>query len=181
MTTINLSQNQEEIQKEKASRSTKRGLFFSLGILIFTLLIFVGIKIAVLVVERQNDALASAIQQENTNIAGLKNLEQVMDLQTRLQQIKSNLQIKNNAISRPQITSILDDLGADVNKAIVISSFKYDDGGGITLTFDASNFGDASKQLLNFKSSDNFAGANLVKIFRREKNIACDIEMSIKK
>jgi hypothetical protein len=181
MTTINLYQNQEEVQKEMASRNTKRGLFFSIGILVFTLLVLAGFKIAVYVIERQTAALANTVQQENTNIAGFKNLEQIIDMQTRLQQIKSNLQIKNNAVSRLQMTKILDNLGADVNQGIVIAAFKYDDSGRVALSFDSSNFSDLSKQILSFKSSNNFTNVDLAKISRGEKAIACDVEMSLKK
>jgi hypothetical protein len=181
MTTINLYQNQQEEQKKISSRAANSGLFFSLGILAITILALVGLKVAVSFLNKENEAVTATIQKEKDSMTGLSNLEQVVDMQTRLKEIKNNLQIKNNQVSRTQMTQVLDRMGAEVNAGIVIVSYKYEDSGKkVTLTFEANNFSDVARQILNFKDSTYFTNVKLISVLRGEKTISCDIEMSVK-
>lgn len=181
MTTINLYQNQQKEQKSFSFKFANNGVLFSLGILAVTILTLMGIKFAVFLLNKQNEALIETVQKEKENMIGLNNFEQLVDMQTRLKQIKDNLQIKNNQVSRLQMTQVLDYLGAEVNKGIFLSSYKYEsDKNKVVLTFNANNFSDAARQILNFKSSDYFTSINLTKISRGEKTIQCDIEMNLK-
>lgn len=178
MTTINLYQSQEE--RQNSLGGFNKGLFFSLGILIITLLVLVGLKISVQVLKKQNEKALAKVQAENANIVTFKNLDQVVDMQTRLEKIKEHLQIENNKVSLPLITEILNDLGTDIGKGVVVSSFQYDNDGKILLEFNSSNFSDVAQQVFNFKSSNNFTNVSLGKIKREEGNISCAIEMKVK-
>jgi phosphopantetheine adenylyltransferase len=181
MTTINLYQDQKKDQKDFSYRAATSGFIFSLSILIITILALVVLKFAVSILDRQNEALVINIQNEKNSMAGLSNLEQIVDMQTRLKQIKNNLQINNNQVSRIQMTQMLDHFGTEVNAGIVVSSYKYEDSSNkISLTFNANNFSDAARQILSFKDSEYFTNVNLAKISRGEKSISCDIEMNIK-
>ena len=181
MTTINLYQNQQKEQKSFSFRAANSGLLFSLSIFTITIVTLIGLKFAVFLLNKQNEALITAVQKEKESMIGLSNLEQVVDMQARLKQIKDNLQIKNSQVSRIQMTQILDHLSSEVNAGIVISSYKYEnDKNKVTLTFNANNFSDVARQILNFKSSDYFTNINLTKISRGEKSIPCDVEMNVK-
>jgi len=179
MTTINLYQNQAAIQKKKSPVALNKGLIFSLGIIALALLILGGIKMTVSVFTARNQAAVRDIQKEKENLAGLGSLELIIDIQTRLSQIKDNLKIKNNKISRIEMTQILDHLGMDLQAGVGVSSYEYKDG-KINATFVANNFNDAARQILNFKKSDYFTEVNLIKIGRSEKGVEGSVEMSTK-
>jgi len=181
MTTINLYQNQQEKQRKSSSKLGSGGFFFSLGIFIVTLLALAGLKFAVSLLAKQNEALATTIQAEKESMAGLSNLEQIVDMQTRLKQIKNNLKIENNQVTRTKMTQVLDHLSAETDARIAVSTYKYENNDSkITLTFEASNFSDIARQILNFKGSDYFTNVNLIKLSRGVKSISCSIEMNIK-
>ena len=181
MTTINLYQNQQKEQKGFFSALAKNGLFFSLSILVVIILVLFGLKFAASLLSKQSGSLAANVQKEKESMLGLGNLEQIVDLQTRLKQIKDNLQIKNSQVSRIQMTQVLSYFGAEVNAGITVSSYEYkSDKNKIDLTFNANNFSDAAQQILNFKESNYFTNVNLIGISRGEKSITCDIEMNVK-
>ena len=181
MTTINLYQNQQEIQEKLAARSASSGFIFSIGILIVTIMVWGGLKVAVSILDKKNFELASNVEQERINLASFGNIENIVDLQIRLEQIKNNLQIKDNAVNRKQATSILDHLGSDISSGIVVSEYKYDnDSNKVTLMLSANNFTDASRQILNLKTSNYFSNVNLIGISRGVKAIAASVEMSVK-
>ena len=181
MTTINLYQNQKKEQKGFSYMAASSGLVFSLSILVITILALIGLKFAVSLLSNQSESLATTIQKEKESMIGLSSLEQIVDMQTRLKQIKNILQIKNSQVSRIQMTQTLDQMGTEVNAGIVVASYKYEkDNNKITLTFNANNFSDAARQILSFKDSDSFTNVTLTKISRGEKAISCDIEMNLK-
>ncbi len=182
MTTINLhqQQHQQEPQEKLSFRAANGGFFFSLGILIFTLLGLAGLKVAMSTIGKQNEVLAGNIQRETESLSGLSDLQRIVDVQKRLGYIKSNLEISGGAVSRVQMTQVLDHLGAAIDTGIVIASFKLENADTVSLTFNANNFSDASRQIVSLKNSDYFTGVSLTKISRGEKSVACDITMKIK-
>lgn len=180
MTTINLYQDQQEAQRKLLSTSGNGGLFISLGILVLTFLVLGGLKFSVYTLEKESVALEQSAKAENTSLAGFGELDRIADLQARLEQIKSNLQVKNNVVTRMQMNDVLDRLGSDLSSGIVITSYKFDSG-KIKVSFKAGNFNDASRQILNFKKSSNFSDVNLTSISRDETGVKSDVEMSIKK
>ncbi|GEM_PF-1101080 len=178
MTTINLYQNQPKKQKNLSASS---GFIFSISILVIVILVLVGLKFYVSFMEKQNQALKEEIEKEQTNMANLGSLEKVIDVQSRLKQIRSNLNIKNNQVSRLQMTKVLDNVGAEINSGVVISSYKYEDGKNkITMVFDAKNFSDAARQILNFKDSNYFTSVVLTSISRGTEKISFSVELSVK-
>jgi hypothetical protein len=177
MTTINLYQNEQSEQKS----TSKGGLFFTLGIFICTLLVLVGLKIAVGVIQKQNETLKTQIDTEGKSLVGLSNIEQVADMQARLAQIKDNLQINNGQVSRVPMTQILGYVGDSIDSTgVFLTSYKYEEGNKISLSLNTSSFSDAAKQIFNFKNSKYFSDVSLDKITRGEKYITLDVSMSLK-
>lgn len=180
MTTINLYQKQEEQQKFY-SKAANKGLLFSLGVLVLTFALLAGLKFASFLLNKQNESLLTTIQTEKEGLAGLNNIEQVVDMQTRLKWIGDNLQIKSGKVLRPQMTQILDHVSAEINAGTILSSYKYENGSSkISLALESNNFNDAARQILNLKASDYFTNVNLVEISRGEKAISYEVEMGIK-
>ena len=179
MTTINLYQNPEERQQKISARTANSGFFFSLGILICTILAFVGLKFYVSTIAKQNDVMLNEINQQNTTLAGVSNLQHVLDMQARLAQIKGNLQIKNEAVGKLKITDVLNHLGTDLSSDVTISSYSYTDG-EIKVAFVSNDFNGIARQISNFKKSTYFSNANLVDVVRGQKNITADMTMEIK-
>lgn len=178
MTTINLYQNNSENEKKTFSSGSNGGFFFSLGILIVTLLVLFGLRFYNPRLEAKNEALANSVVAENTKLVGLKNLEQIIDMQRRLNEIKNNLKISDGSVTRKEMVLILDKFGLDVNKGTVISEYAQSEN-KITVKFDVNNFSDASKQIFSFKKSDYFTNVNLLNISRGEKGVSCEVEMSV--
>lgn len=175
MTTINLYQNQDEAQRKISARANG-GFFFSLGILVLTLVAFFGIKIYVARLNDQNNALTDKINAQNKSLVGENTLQRILDMQNRITQIKNNLQIKGGQVGKLKMTDVLSHLGADVSPAAVISSYSYSDG-KVKVSFTANNFNDIAQQILNFKKSTYFSNAVLGTVVRSEKNISADMTM----
>ncbi|KKP97472.1 MAG: hypothetical protein US25_C0002G0017 [Candidatus Moranbacteria bacterium GW2011_GWE1_36_7] len=181
MTTINLRQNQDGDGKRVSMQNANKGFFFSLGILVVTLAIFLGLKPYISILEKDNAALVGEIMMKNNEVVGLKHLEQLMDIQDRVSEINSNLEISNGVVSRIEMNKILDNMSADLYPGVVVSTYRYGDDGSVFVQFDSNNFSDAAKQVFNFKTSENFSNVDLTNITRKENTISCDIVMKLKK
>jgi len=180
MTTINLHQEKKENESRFSSSGGNGGVIFSIGILIFTLLVFQGLNMYIPFAQKNNDALAASVRAENEKLVGLKSLEQVADMQKRLTEIKSNLEIKDDAVNRLEMTKILDQISGELNASIVVTDFSYKED-EIMLTFNAFNFGDIAKQILNFKKSEYFTGVGVSSIINSDGLVTCVVAMSVKK
>lgn len=178
MTTINLYQNQEGEEK-RISQRANGGFIFSLSILIVTLLALVGVKLWSAMLAKNNAALEDTIKNQSNGLAEVNSLQKVLDTQTRVNSIKSVLQIKNNAVGKTKMTDVLDHLGAEMSSGAVVTSYTFEQG-KIKVKVSANNFSDAARQLLNFKKSSYFANANLISIERGETSINSEIEMTLK-
>jgi hypothetical protein len=180
MTTINLRQNQQKVKSGFPGEMGNSGFVFSLGILAFTLLVLFGLKLYVPVMENRNNELDKAISVENNKLVGLKSLEQVIDMQSRLKEIKSNLQMTDGQVTRLEMTGLLGRLGGEMNSNVSVSEFNYSPD-KISIAIESNNFSDIAKQILTFKKSDYFSGVNVVSINRGEKTVVCNVAMNVKK
>ena len=162
-------------------RDGKGGLIFTLGILIFTLLLLAGFKIAVSMIQKQNQTLVTQIGDEKKSLIGSNNIEQVADMQARIKEIKNNLQISDGKVLRVPMTQILGYVGNSIDSTgIFLTSYKYEEDNKISITLNASSFSDAAKQIFNLKNSKYFSNVSLDKIARGEKYITLDVSMSVK-
>ena len=177
MTNINLYQNKEEAGSKFSLPAMNKGLVFSLSLLLIVLLAIAGLRSYIPILEKQNKALVASADMEKSKLVGLKNLEQIMDLQNRLGEISKNLEIKTDTAGRLEMTKILSNLGADLITGVVVNDYKYAPE-GITVKIDANNFADVAKQIIAFKTSSNFTGISINKIERSEKSITCELSMS---
>lgn len=180
MTTINLRQEQKEKESHFSPAGGNGGVIFSLGILIFTLLVLMLLKMYVPFAQKNSDALTVAVADENQKLVGLKSLEQVVDMQKRLTEIKSNLEIADGKINRLEMTKVLDQISGDLNPNVVLTNFKFDKE-IVELTINVPNFGDVAKQLLNFKKSEYFTNVGVSSMSNSEGAVTCVIAMGIKK
>jgi len=181
MTTINLRQEQKEKESHFSSAAGGNGgVIFSLGILVFTLLVLMMFKMYVPFAQKNSNALAVVVTDENQKLVGLKSLEQVLDMQKRLTEIKSNLEITNEKVNRLEMTSVLDQLSSDLNSNVVLTNFKFDKG-AVEITVEAPNFNDIAKQILNFKKSEYFTGVGVSSMANSEGAVTCVVAMGIKK
>jgi hypothetical protein len=183
MTTINLHQQYEQQDQEEQQKiflTGNGGLFLSLGILAFTCLVVFGLWAMVKNYEKQNGKLETQIKTETESLGKMIELKDVVDTQTRLAEIKNNLQIKDNKVMLVPMTTILNYIGdATNNSGAFLSLYKYEEGNKIALTFNTSSFDDSAKQILNFKGSNNFTNVSLSKISRGEKYVTCDMTMNL--
>ncbi|NTW27200.1 MAG: PilN domain-containing protein [Candidatus Moranbacteria bacterium] len=180
MTTINLHQNQQEPKTPFLAKSGNGGFIFSILILVATLAALVGIRWYVPSEEKKNEVLAATIVKEDAKIVELKSLEQIIDMQKRLSEIKSNLQLsEDGTVNKLEITNVLNALGSDLSTGVVVADFKYSPD-KINVSFNAGNFSDAAKQILNFKKSTFFTNVELVTIIRKENVVICDVAMKVK-
>lgn len=184
MTNINLYQDDEEIKKRLAANTKffSGGVFFSLLLVVLTLLVFVGLKIYVSQVEKNNAKVLTDVANERKKIIQLNELGEVIDVQNRLQNIKDNLKIVNGEVSSVQVANVLDNFEKDVNSTVLVSSFNYNNSGKIEISFESNNYSEISRQIVNFKNSKNLKNVRLTKIAKNEEtgNINCDLEMYIK-
>lgn len=180
MTTINLYQNQNEEEKRFTLFTGNKGFIFSIGIVVLTILILVGLKATIPFLEKRNQNSLAAVQKESDSLVGLNNVDLVVDMQTRLEHIKNNLQIKNGNVLRPELTKALSGLEKDSVAGVAVSKYEYA-GDGAAVTFVAGNFSDIARQILNFKKSAYFTDVNVTNVGREEKGIVCTVEMGIKK
>lgn len=174
MTTINLYQpSQKENQAGNGFR-IGGNFVFSLGILIVTLLALGGLKIAVMFLNDRNDTISKELIAQKSSISGQENIQHVLDVQTRLAQVKINLDMHKNYDTNGIITN----LGAEMANGVVVSSFSNTNK-KLDVIFDGTNFSDISKQLYNLRNSKNFTNVNLKGITRNEKGISMEIEMEL--
>lgn len=178
MTTINLYQSQQATEKKNGSGSGNGGLFFSIGILVVTLLVLGGLKFAVSNLNQKNQTLEEDVKSESKSLAGLSELNRIVDLQTRLEKIKDNLQVEDGNAKITQMTEVLDHLGGDLGKGVVVSAYEYN-AGNIKVTFSGNSFNEVSRQILDFKKSNYFKDVNMTDIKRSEKKIDCDVSMNL--
>lgn len=179
MTTINLQQSQQSEKPRFSASGGNKGFIFSLMILVVTLLVLAGLKFYIPMAEGKNSAIVERIAAENKDITGLKSLENVVDMQKRLNEIKINLQLKNGKINRPEMTQVLDQLSKELNTGVVVSEFKYNEG-KLTVSFSTNSFADVAKQIFSFKKSSSFENIELLSITRKEKNITGSVSMDLK-
>lgn len=177
MTTINLYQNQEEAQRKNSSNSSNGGFFFSLSILILTILAIFGMRMYVASIVKQNKILAEKVLQQNQSLAGVNSLQRILDLQTRMNQISENLEIRNGEVQQVWKTKILDHMAGELSSGVVVSSFSLD-GDSVKIGFNVKNYNEAARQVLNFKKSSYFSDIELVDMKRDANGISVTMTMN---
>lgn len=180
MTTINLYQNSGENEKKLGFNSANKGFYFSISILLLTVLVYFGLSFYIPALQAESDALSADIVSENSKLVGLKNLANVADMQKRLSEIRNNLGIKDGKVSRTEMTSVLDKLSGDLGNGVLVDEYTFDSEKGVNAKFTANGFGDAARQISNFKNSTYFTGFELGGISRQESGISCEVSMNIK-
>lgn len=180
MTTINLYQNKEDKQEHSLVSSKNNGFIFSLLIVVFTLLSLWGLKFYITSLEKKNEGLDATIVAQSGSITGLESLEQVVDTQNRLSEIKNNLKLKDGNVGRKEMVNVLDLISGELDRRIAIEKFNYSNE-GVSLILNAGNFNDVANQISNFKKSKYFSEVAILSMERGDEKISCTVSMQIKK
>lgn len=153
MTNINLSQS---VQEEKASHQKKgiidKGTSISMAILILTLLAFGGVKVYSIILV---DKIAEIDNQANMQLKDIKDsdADRIADFQSRVDQIKSNIDSKSNP------NRMLDKVGGAMVQGVYLESYNYNElSSQLSLNMVANGFEDMAKQILNLKNEFGEAG-----------------------
>lgn len=182
MTTINLHQNQEDVQKKMSAKTANGGFIFSLAILFLTIGSLYATRFYKGMIITENEELSNKVASDNQNLAKINSLQKVVDMQSRLALIKENLGIEKGKVEVLKMTEILDALERDMTSGVVIKSYEFDnENKEVNVSFLALNYNDAAKQLFAFKQSKYFTGASLETITREESGIVSEVKMSLAK
>lgn len=173
MTTINLHQENEREEMIKDTGRINSSLVFFLLVFGIITISFVGLKFGSSYVEKKNSEIKNQIFSENEALNGKKSVDEVIDLQFRLNEVKKNIAKKT------ELNEVLDNISKAVIPGIVFSSYTNTDK-KILLTFRSSNFDSISRQVFNFKKADSIANVEVKNLVRDEKGIKCDVEIGIK-
>lgn len=180
MTTINLYQNQEEVQKKVSDRTANGGFFFSLGILALTIMSVFGIKFYVASVVEQNLALVAEVQAKSDSLVGINSLQRILDMQTRIIEINKNLEVKEGKVEQLGMTEVLDNVEKSMSSGVVITKYAYNsEGKSVNVSFQSGNFNDTARQILNFKKSSYFSNVALANVSRAENGVSAEMSMRI--
>ena len=172
MTTINLQQDQRAEMLNKTGKLNFGLVVFAIVFSII-LLSYIGLKVGSNFFNQKNAKLREQILSTGASLNGSKSVDDVIDLQFRVKQIKDNL------ASKVEATSTLDKVAKAVIPGVVFSSYGDADK-KIDISFRANDFSSVSKQIFNFKQADFVSGVGVKGLVRDEKGIKCDIELSIK-
>ncbi|GBE17237.1 hypothetical protein BMS3Abin15_01076 [bacterium BMS3Abin15] len=155
MANINLSQS---VREEKSSQQKRgiidKGTSISLTILILTFLVFGGIKMYNIIL---GNKIAGADKQIDAQLAEINDSDanRIVDFQSRLDQIKSNINSKRNP------NEMLDKVGRIMVQGAYLESYNYGESDSqISLNIVANGFEDMAKQILNLKNE--FGDADLI-------------------
>ncbi len=137
------------------------------------LISFLGLKFGSLSIDKKNNELKIQITSESGALSGKQSVDDVIDTQTRLKEVKNNLGAKI------EVNSVLSDISKVVIPGIVFSSYTQTDK-KVLITLRTSNFDSVSKQVFNFKQADFASSVNVKSLSRDTKGIKCDVEINIK-
>jgi hypothetical protein len=174
MTTINLLQNSQNGEGKAVARSSNGGFVFSVGILVVVLLGLGGLKLASSVLTSRSEKLAENVKAENAGLVGQSNIDKVVDMQTRLAEIKKSISTKDD------MNVLLDNLGSELVSGVTVRNYEYSSDKKIKVSFVGNGFVDASRQILNLKKSKFFISSNLTDISRTEKGVLFEVDLGIK-
>ena len=172
MTTINLQQDQRE---ELINNTGKLNFGLVVFAIVFSIILlsYIGLKVGSNFFNQKNAKLREQILSTGASLNGSKSVDDVIDLQFRVKQIKDNLD------SRVEVTGTLDKVAKAVIPGVVFSSYSDVDK-KIEINFRANDFNNVSKQIFSFKQADFVSSVGVKGLVRDEKGIKCDIEINVK-
>ncbi len=173
MTTINLHQDKKREEMNNKASKMNTSLVFSLVVAVLFVASWVGLVYGKYYFEKKDAQLKIQIENESEELNGKKNIDDVIDLQERLKQIKSNLD------SKIETNDVLNKVAANTISGVVFTSYS-NVGKKVSVSLRATNFNDISKQLFNFKQADFVTSVSVAGVTRVKDGIDCDIEIVIK-
>lgn len=173
MTTINLYQKEQENNALSRYGKMKSNIIFFLTIFGMILVAFVAIKMITLDIANKKNLTEAKIVTEKEALNGNKKVDEVIDSQFRLKEIKNNLSAKI------EMNDVLDKVSSLVIPGVNFLSYKYADK-KILITLRAINFSNISKQISNFKNADFVVNVNATNFTRSEDGVTCEVAMNMK-
>lgn len=159
------------------NRTSKMNFSIIIFLVVFSIigLAYMGLKIGASVVEKKNVSLREQILSSVQELNGSKSVDDVIDLQVRLGEIKNSLAVKADN----DVVAILDKVSKSVMPGIIFSSYT-ETGKKVAISLRSSNFDSVSKQIYNFKQAEFVSSVEVKSLDRDAKGIKCDIEVNLK-
>lgn len=172
MTTINLSQaNQQRTGAQKVEPADK-GVYISVAILVITLLAFGGLKTGTTIMASKQKDVNNQIAAESGNLAN-QDVQRITDFQERLNKIDQNIAAKKDP------DEILRQVGQGIVPGAMVNSFENTPN-SLVLKISADNFQTAAKQVLSYKKISYFKSVKVNEISRdTDGRILVTMEISL--
>ena len=159
----------------KGASGFSSGIKIFVGVFLIILLAYFGLKFGSSAVNKKATAVQGQITALNASFSGNKNVDNIIDLQERLKEIKISLATKDSGSS----SVLLDKISKTVIAGTTLSSYANTDK-QVLVTFSTSDFDKVSKQVFNFKRADFVSSVEIKRIIRNSKGIECDAEINLK-
>lgn len=179
MANINLYQNPDDLLKKSKKNDFFGGtLFWSVGVLLVTLLIFLGLKLTNDNFRKTNEGLNKHVEEMTGSFSG-GDVDRVVDFVDRVDFIDKNISAKVN------IVDILRAIEKDMVKGVKMIAYDYeiDVDGNVKsgMTFESDDFLKVAKQVLSFKNEDIFKDVVVMDVKKVEQKIEFKIDAYLNK
>ncbi len=173
MTTINLYQDQQ--REEMINNTSKMNFSIIVFIVVFGIILisFLGLKLGSMSVNKKDADLKMQIVSENASLNGKQNVDDVIDLQTRLKEVKNNL------TGKIEVNNVLNEIAGTVVSGVTFSSYTQT-GKKVLIMLRSANFDSISKQVFNFKQASFITNVNMKSLSRDDQGIKCEVEVTVK-
>ena len=132
-----------------------KGTWLSVGIITLVMLIYGGVKLYGLNIEKKTENVNNQIRLEGDKI-DTNDVIRVADFQNRIEEISRNIGEKNNP------NDILEKVSNVIMKDSYITSYDYtDEKKSIALNIVASDIEDSARQILSLKSPEYFSSVEV--------------------
>ncbi|EKE16530.1 MAG: hypothetical protein ACD_11C00004G0028 [uncultured bacterium] len=179
MANINLYQNPDDLlKKSKKSDFFGGTLFWSVGVLLITLLIFVGLKLTNNNFRKTNEDLNKKVEEMTSSFSG-GDVDRVIDFVDRTDFIDKNISSKINVIE------IFQAIEKDMVKGVKMTVYDYEidaeKGVKSSMTFESDDFLKVAKQVLSLKNDAMFRDVVVMDVKKVEQKIEFKIDAYLNK
>jgi len=173
MPNTNLLQAAPEKKYSESIGLGSSGVISSIVLLVIALAVWGGFTFYTADLNKKITDVDVETKSESVDLVG-KDVDRIGDIQERIAKIKSNIAAKKN----PQL--ILKEIERVIVQGVVVQKFS-EKGSQLTITFQAKNFTEVSKQIVSFKKDEYFSDVVVSNLSRdKDGNIQFDIVMGIK-
>jgi len=158
---------------ERAGAGVKLQIVSSIAPLLLIFIAWGVLNLMTYLTVQKDTELQAQIVSNSAILNSDKATDNIVDLQSRLSQIKLNL------ASKIEVDEVLNEMAKTVVAGVTFSSYTHTDK-KLLITLNASNFDIIAKQIFNFKQTEFLSSVEVSQITRDMKGIKCDVEMILK-